>query len=316
MKVVSTAKLRESLRNELCDRFPEVEFLFYKSMTEAEESWSQAEILVTYGEDVTEDILASFIQLKWIMVISAGLEKMPLRKIKEKGIIVTNARGIHKIPMAEYTFSVLLNVAKNTKIWFENQAQNKWDRRVTMEELFGASMTILGPGAIGNEIARLAKAFGMSTIGVNRSGQSVAHIDKIYTIDQLKEASSNSKYVVAILPETPETQGILDAGFFKALRQDAVFVNIGRGKTVNQTALLEALQAGEFDHAVLDVFEEEPLPENHPFWQMDNVTVTPHFSSVTANYQLRSIDIFKENLTRYLNKETDLINRIDLDRGY
>jgi phosphoglycerate dehydrogenase-like enzyme len=316
MKIVSTAQLREELREDLHQSFPEVNFVYYKSMKDAENDLAEAEVLITYGEDVTEAEINKVKKLKWIMVISAGLEKMPLNLIKEKGILVTNARGIHQIPMAEYTFTMLLHVAKNTKTWLENQSKAIWDRRVKMEELHDQTLAIIGPGAIGSEIARLAKAFGMTTIGVNTSGKPVEYIDLIYKIDDRLQAIKNAKYVVSILPETADTYKILDSKFFQAMREDAVFVNIGRGKTVDQLALIEALQTNQIYHAVLDVFEEEPLPKDHPFWQMENVTVSPHFSSVTSGYQPRALDIFKKNLSNYIKASNNWINLIDLDRGY
>ena len=316
MKIVSTAQLREELREDLSQSFPEVSFEYYKSMKDAEHALDQAEVLITYGEDLTETEINKSTQLKWIMVISAGLEKMPLKLIKEKDIIVTNARGIHRVPMAEYTFTMLLHVAKNTKTWLENQSKAIWDRRIKMEELHDQTLALIGPGAIGSEIARLAKAFGMTTIGVNTKGTPVDYIDVIYKIDDLLQAVQNAKYVVSILPETADTYKILDSKFFEAMRNDAVFVNIGRGKTVDQSSMLIALQNNQIQHAVLDVFEEEPLPNDHPFWKMDNVTVSPHFSSVTEGYQPRALEIFKKNLSNYIKGSNDWINLIDLDRGY
>ncbi len=316
MKILSSAKLKKELREDLETCFPNLEFLFYPSIEEAEKDLPEAEILITYGEDLTEAHIEQAHALKWIMVISAGLEKMPLIKIKEHHIMVTNAKGIHRIPMAEYTFTTILNVAKNTRVWFEQQHQANWDRRVKMEELHGETMAIIGAGAIGSEIARLAKAFGMTTVGVTRSGHESAYIDKMYTTEALLEACRTAKYIVAILPETRQTQNLLNADVFRAMRSEAVFVNIGRGKTVDQDALLQALQTNQIAHAILDVFEEEPLSKSHPFWSMNNVTVTPHFSSVTANYQPRALEIFKKNLTTYLNKENNFMNQIDLDRGY
>ncbi|HSU78798.1 MAG TPA: D-2-hydroxyacid dehydrogenase [Candidatus Angelobacter sp.] len=316
MKIVSTAQLREELREDLSQSFPEVSFEYYKSMKDAEHALDQAEVLITYGEDLTETEINKSTQLKWIMVISAGLEKMPLKLIKEKDIIVTNARGIHRVPMAEYTFTMLLHVAKNAKMWLENQSKAIWDRRIKMEELHDQTLALIGPGAIGSEIARLAKAFGMTTIGVNTKGTPVDYIDVIYKIDDLLQAVQNAKYVVSILPETADTYKILDSKFFEAMRNDAVFVNIGRGKTVDQSSMLIALQNNQIQHAVLDVFEEEPLPNDHPFWKMDNVTVSPHFSSVTEGYQPRALEIFKKNLSNYIKGSNDWINLIDLDRGY
>lgn len=276
-----------------------------------------ADVLITYGEDLTPEMVKRAEHLKWIMVISAGLDRLPFSAIKEKGIMVTNARGIHKIPMAEYVFAAILQWAKKTKKWNEQQANHHWDKYgVKMEEITGQPIAIIGAGAIGGEIARLAKAFRMPTYGVNRSGRPAEYIDHMFKTDRMNEALKEAKYVVAVLPQTKETVALIGRDQFRAMRKDALFINIGRGKTVDQAALLEALKTGEIAGAVLDVFEEEPLDPGHPFWDMENVTVTPHFSSITSEYQPRALAIFEQNLDAYLAGRRDLINLIDLDRGY
>lgn len=317
MHVVTSAKIRHDLQDRLRNNFPSIRFSFYNHINDALEALSEADVLITYGEDLSPEMIEQAKQLKWIMVISAGLEKMPFQAIKERSIFVTNARGIHKTPMAEYTLAAMLQSAKNMKQWTKNQVAHIWDKTgVKMTELAGEALAIIGPGAIGSEIARLAKAFGMETYGVNRSGDDVPYIDHIYKLKDIFIPLAKAKYVVSVLPHTVETDHLLGTEHFKAMRNDALFINIGRGKTIDQDALLNALANGWIAEAVLDVFEEEPLPEAHPFWDMDNVTITPHFSSVTSGYQPRAIAIFEENLKQFIEGGTNYINLIDLDRGY
>ncbi|WP_085521214.1 D-2-hydroxyacid dehydrogenase [Tuberibacillus sp. Marseille-P3662] len=316
MNVVTSAKIRRDLRAELHQEFPRINFSFHTSMNEAKHDLQQADILITYGEDLDAEIINGAERLKWIMVISAGVEKMPLETILNQNITVTNARGIHKIPMAEYTLGVLLKTIKNMDTWYDNQQAHVWDRSVTMSELAGKTMTIIGPGAIGGEVARLAKAFRMNTLGINRTGKSANHIDEMYKMQQMIKPLQAADFVVSILPYTSETEQLITKTQFEGMKSSAIFINIGRGQTVRQADLLEALNEGDIAHAVLDVFEEEPLDAEHPFWAMDQVTITPHFSAITSQYQPRAIDIFKRNLRKYINGERDFVNWVDMNRGY
>ncbi|GGH87511.1 phosphoglycerate dehydrogenase-like enzyme [Pullulanibacillus pueri] len=316
MRVLSTTRLQGDLEAQLQAKFPQVRFAFFSSIDRVTSHLSEADVLLTYGEDLTAEHIEQATDLKWIMVISAGLEKMPFEAIKKKGILVTNARGIHSIPMAEYTMATMLQFAKNMKQWHENQKAHCWDRSVEMTELAHKVITIIGPGAIGSEIARLAKAFRMTVYGISRSGQSVENVDQMFTMENIEKVLPLSDVVISVLPQTKETEQLITGKYFSLMPSTALFINIGRGKTVRQRDLLEALQSKTIAGAVLDVFEEEPLDPNHPFWEMDNVTLTPHFSSATAGYQPRSIDIFEKNLEVFLEGREEFINPIDLDRGY
>lgn len=316
MLVVSSARIQTALQNQLIKNHPDIDFSFYKNINEVADDLPLAEVLITYGEDLTNEIIDHAKNLRWIMVISAGLDRMPFKAIKEKGIIVTNARGIHSIPMAEYTLAAMLQWSKKTKEWAANQKERIWSKNaIKMNELAYQTITVIGTGAIGNEIARLAKAMRMKTLGVNRSGSTAEFFDETFTVDDLTIPISQSMVVVSVLPHTKETDHLIGKRHFEAMPENSLFINIGRGKTVDQEALLEALKNREMS-AVLDVFEQEPLPGDHPFWGMDNVTITPHFSAVTSQYQPRSLDIFEKNLSLYKEQRTDLINLIDLDRGY
>lgn len=314
MNIYSSILPAEELQNDAKEIFPDVNFEFHKGIKE--ELFLNAEVFITYGEDLTEELILKTDKLKWIMVMSAGLEKMPFEACKQKGILVTNARGIHKIPMAEFTIGMMLQHVKQMRTLWENEKKQQWQRKLPMGELYGKTLLILGIGAIGGEVARLAKAFQMTTIGVNRSGENVNWADEIYTMEKIEKALPKADFIVSVLPSTKETKHFLEKSHFDLMKNSSVFINIGRGDLIQEDVLMAALQEGKIAHAYLDVFYTEPLAEDHPFWRMENVTVTPHISSLTKNYMPRSFEIFKQNLHTYIKKDADFINVIDMDRGY
>ncbi|AIF42547.1 3-phosphoglycerate dehydrogenase [Virgibacillus sp. SK37] len=311
-----SAKISEKHQIRLKEAFPEQQFIMCSSMDEASAYLKAAEILVTYGEDLTPELIEHAAQLKWIMVLSAGMDRMPFDAIKAKGILVTNARGIHKTPMAEYAISMLLQVYRQAKILKEREKEHDWDRHVRMEELNGKTLLVAGAGAIGQEVARLAKAFQMKTIGLSRSGEQREHFDENYQSTELERLLPETDIVVSVLPSTKETREFYTYEHFRKLPKHAVFLNMGRGDAVKTEVILDAIRNKEIAHAVLDVFEEEPLPNDHPFWDEENITVTPHLSGISKLYQKRALDIFEENLKIYLQGKDDFVNKIDVSRGY
>lgn len=316
MFILGTFLAKDKYLNDLRMNFPDETFSFHKGIENAREYLGKAEVLVTYGEDLTPELIEEAHQLKWIMVMSAGMDKMPFEAIDEKGILVTNARGIHKTPMAEYTISMMLQTYRQAKALIEQEKNEIWNRRVKMQELHGKTIVVIGAGAIGGEIARLANAFSMKTIGVNRSGRLVDNFDKIVTITHLEDVLSEADFVVSVLPSTKETRHVLTEKHFDVMKETAVFINIGRGSVVSEQVLIDALTQHKIGHAVLDVFETEPLSSEHIFWKLENVTVTPHISGISRYYLPRAMEVFKENLTISKQDRTDYINQIDVKRGY
>lgn len=314
MDALFTFKLKEENEQQLREEFPEVTFHFSGTLDRS--LLPTCDILITYGEDLDEDSINAAKELKWVMVASAGLEKMPLSQLDERGILVTNVRGIHKTPMAESVLAHLLALKRSLPKIYDYQRKREWNKRLGSSELKGSTAMIIGPGAIGSEIGRLLQAFGVFTIGCNRSGRIADHMNEMITFDQLQERLPDADIVISLLPSTPETRGLLKAEHFKAMKKDAIFMNFGRGDVVQETVLHTALNEGQIGHAVLDVFETEPLPSDHPFFQMENVTVSPHVSSHSSEYIPRSLEIFTYNLRKWLNGEDDVQNKIDLKRGY
>ncbi|WP_312507514.1 D-2-hydroxyacid dehydrogenase [Lysinibacillus sp.] len=314
MRVYFTFEPRPDLREPLLTDFPQLDFVFDSGLSN--EELQQADILVTYGEDLTEENIQYATKLKWIFVASAGIEKMPARAIMERGILVSNVRGIHKTPMAESMLAHILAIKRALPWMYEQQKKSEWSKKAKQTELRDSTALILGPGAIGSEVGRLLQAFGVTTIGCNRSGKEAAYMDSMISFAQLKEALPNADIVISVLPKTPETTHLLKEEHFVAMKSSAIFMNFGRGNLVDEKVLIQAIATEQIGYAVLDVFEVEPLSSDSPLWSFSNVIVSPHISSHSSRYVERSLEIFKPSLIKWLKGDTDLENVMDLSRGY
>ncbi len=314
MRIYFTFEPRPDLREPLVAEFPQVDFIFETGLSIDE--LKRADVLVTYGEDLNNENMNYATNLKWIFVASAGIEKMPAQAIIERNILVSNVRGIHKTPMAESMLAHILAIKRALPWMYEQQKKSEWSKKAKQSELRDSTALILGPGAIGSEVGRLLQAFGVTTIGCNRSGKEAAYMDNVVCFDQLIEALPKADIVISVLPKTDETTHLLKQEHFKAMKSNAIFMNFGRGNLVEEDTLIHAIQSGEIGYAVLDVFEQEPLAVDHPLWSLPNVIVSPHISSHSSRYVERSLHIFKPSLEKWLRGEKDLENVMDLSRGY
>lgn len=314
MRIYFTFEPRPDLKEPLVKQFPQVDFIFHARLDE--EELEKADVLVTYGEDLNDSRIEIAKNLKWIFVASAGIEKMPAKAIAERNILVSNVRGIHKTPMAESILAHILSLKRALPFIYENKRNKLWDKKARLSELNGSTALIIGPGAIGSEIGRLLQAFGVYTIGCNRSGEDAPFMNETYRIDELESQLQKANVVLSMLPSTPETKHLIKLKHFELMRDDAIFMNFGRGNVVKTDVLIQALEQKLIFHAVLDVFEEEPLPLSNKLWELDNVTISPHFSSHSSRYVERSLEIFKPSLEKWLKGETDVENKMNILRGY
>lgn len=315
--ILFLAKLTKQDEARLREKFSEQSFVFCKNMEEATAYLNEAEVLATYGEDLTPELVKQAVQLKWIMVLSAGMDQMPFTEIEARGILVTNSRGIHRVPMAEYAISMLLQVYRKEKFLMKREEEHTWGKPyINIGEISGKTILVAGTGAIGQEVARLAKAFQMNTYGISRSGRPVDYFDETYRTDKIEELLPKADFVVSVLPSTEQTKGMFTYEYFQLLPDHAVFLNMGRGDLVSSEDILKAIREKEIAHAVLDVVEEEPLPENHPLWQEESITITPHVSGVSKHYLNRALEIFEKNLQIYLRDQHEYVNEVDVRQGY
>ncbi len=281
-----------------------------------------ADILIGWSKTIADDVLQEDSHLKWLQTWSAGVDTLPLDRLKERGVLLTSASGVHAVPISESIFAMMLSFSRQMHIAVRHQLQKKWDSDLkapghsTLGELNGKTLAIVGVGEIGRETARLAKAFGMQVIGVRRSEQSEQHVDRMYTMDGLHEALGQADYIVNVLPLTDETRHMFDATAWNAAKQGAFFVNAGRGPTVDTASLIDALRSGHIGGAGLDVFEQEPLPADNPLWEMEQVIITPHVAGTNERYAERVVDIFTENIKAYAEGNTMPRNLVDYERMY
>lgn len=237
-----------------------------------------------------------FTNLRLIQLTSAGLDRVPLDYVRAHGIELHNAAGVYSVPMAEFAVCGILQLYKQSRFFTENQARHKWEKHRGLLELSGKRVCILGCGDVGREIAKRLKAFGCHVTGVNRTVRVLPDFDAVLPLDALPDAAAVCDILICCIALTLETRGIVSKEIFGCLSSGAIFVNVARGALADETAMTAWLQSG--GHAVLDVFEEEPLPETSPLWVMENVLLTPHNSFVGDGNRERLWKMTKENLKK------------------
>lgn len=265
------------------------------------------------------ELLAEMPALGWFQAWSAGVDHLwEYDTIRKADFQITSASGIHPVPMAEHIFSLLLSLSRGLVRNNLYRQERRWVKveQQSLFELEGKTMLILGAGKIGRRTATVARAFGMRVIAVKRRHlERLGPYDEVVAWEAFREYLGQADVVLNILPLTRDTRGLFGEKEFKEMKPDAIFLNLGRGKTVDQGALIKALKNGEIQAAGLDVFEPEPLPDTSPLWHMDNVAMTCHYAGFTPHYEERAEEIFLANLRRYLDGEK-LENLADRSREY
>ncbi|MFE6799347.1 D-2-hydroxyacid dehydrogenase [Paenibacillus chitinolyticus] len=287
----------------------------FPTAEEAGDRLASTDILLTSGA-FQDDWLLLLPKLRWFQSLSAGVDKLPLKKLDERGIQVTNMSGVHSIQMSEYALSVMLDFVRRSHTLKKSQSRKEWNHRIRTTELHGQTLGLIGTGAIGSEVARKAKAFDMKVIGYSRSGRDREHFDDMRKGKSgLHSLLRESDFVVVIVPATRETENLIGAEELALMKPSAFLVNMARGSVINETALIEALRKGNLTGAALDVFREEPLPADSPLWEMEQAALTPHIAGNTPKYVERCAEILFPNIRRFIENKP-LINRIDPEHGY
>ena len=241
--------------------------------------------------------IEKFSSLKFIQLTSAGFDRVPMEYVREKGIKIFNARGVYSVPMAEYAVAGVLSLYKKLEFFFGNQKQHKWEKHRGVMELFGKTVLIVGAGNVGSECAKRFSAFGCKVYGADIVPVENENFIKVFSISELDTALKTADVVVLTLPLTKETKGLFNKSKFDLLKDGALLVNISRGAVVNTNDLTCALTKN-LGGAVLDVFETEPLEENSPLWDMENVIITPHNSFVGEGNKKRLFDVVVSNIKK------------------
>jgi phosphoglycerate dehydrogenase-like enzyme len=301
-------------------RWPEMRVVHLPDYSNLDREIQDADIFVGFSVRVEQFSLAR--KLKWIHTTAAAVTQLMYPELRQSGIYVTNASGIHAVPMSEHILGMLIALARRFPDCFRNQRQSRWapqewwDAPVRPRELHGQTLLLIGFGAVGRAVAQIVRPLGMRVWAVTRSGQGDETLaEKIFPVSKLEEALPQADFVILAAPETPETHQMMGAREFARMKSSAYFVNVARGSLIDEAALIGALTRRAIAGAALDVASEEPLPPESPLWKLDNLFITPHVSAVSDRLWERQGDLVMENLERWFSGR-ELVNRIDLARGY
>jgi phosphoglycerate dehydrogenase-like enzyme len=258
-----------------------------------------------YGSILTE-LWLELRSAKWIHTLAAGVESLPFDLLRSTSVVVTNSRGLYAEALGEFAVAAMLWFAKDLRRLTRNQEARRWEP-YTVERLAGKTVGIIGYGGIGQAVGARAETLGMRVLSVRRRQE--------YGEPAVEDALAHSDYVVVSTPLTPATFRFITRERIALMKPEAVFINIGRGRTVDEEALIDALRERRIRGAALDVFETEPLPEGHPLWTLENVLLSPHTADHTADAHLRAMHFFLENLRRFRAGEA-LENVVDKVEQY
>ncbi|MBC7251552.1 MAG: D-2-hydroxyacid dehydrogenase [Anaerolineae bacterium] len=299
------------------------------------------EVLYTYY--IPDDLLSRAPHLRWVQLNSAGADHVLDHPLMQSEVMITTASGLHAVRIAEYVFASIFAFVYRIPRMLHYQRRREWPSGrwdiFAGPELRGQTIGIVGYGSIGREVGRIAHALGMRVLASKRTPQLAISSDeyhipgtgdpegklvsRLYLPDQLPEMVAECDFVVVTTPLTPQTRGLISEKVLRAMKPNAYLVNIARGPVVDERALIRALQEGWIAGAGLDVFEEEPLPADSPLWELarasaegaGNIILSPHIAGFTLRYDERAVEIFAENLRRYLSGQP-LMNLVNKERGY
>ncbi len=254
-------------------------------------------------------------RLRWVHVAGVGVEAVLFPELVSSRVTLTNSRGVFDQAIAEYVLGFMLAFAKGFPMTFDLQRRHAWQHRET-EQLRGQTVLVVGAGGIGRAIGRLARCVGMHVMGVARTARpSDPDLGRVVAVRDLGAILAEADYVVIAVPLTSETKGMFGAAALDRMKQTARLINVGRGPTVDEDALLNALRSKRIAGAAMDVFMEEPLPKDHLFWDLPGVIVSPHMSGDFTGWASELSRLFVENFLRWRRGER-LLNVVDKRRGY
>jgi len=273
---------------------------------------ADSEAMLAWGSP--PGLLPHMAKLRWVQALTAGVEGWLALPDLPSGLALTCARGTHRESMPENILGALFHITKPYAAVVEDQKQVKWTRRVATP-LNGKTLGILGLGAIGQEVARLATALRMRVIGTRRGGAPVAGVEKVLPPERTADILAQSDFVLLLLPATPETENFINAERLAQMKPGAWLLNFGRGHLIDDADLIAAVKAKRIAGAVLDVFRQEPLPTGHPFWTTEGILVLPHIGGGHPTRDTVVARLFVENLGRFLDGRP-LRELVDREAGY
>lgn len=308
------------IRERLEKDFPEHTFVQLQNYDRAPEEIPDTDVFIGWSLRPEQFIAAK--KLKWIHSPAAAVHQLMFPELIRSSVLLTNSTGIHGPVVAEHAIAVLLALAKRLpqamqyqakKIWSQDQL---WQEQPRPREVADATVLVVGMGGIGSEFTVRAKALGMKVLAVRENpAKGNGGADAVFSPAQINEVLPQADYVFLCTPVTPATTGLINTERLRRMKPDSYLINVGRGPLIDEPALLDALQNRRIAGAALDVFNEEPLPADSPFWSLDNLLITPHTAAVTERLWGRHYRLIVENLKRFIAGKP-LLNEVDKTRGY
>ena len=301
----------DRFRLALAAEFPGVEMHAATTREEALPHAPGAQVLVALDSRFDEGLVRAATDLAWIQALSTGTDVIDgLKTLDRRRVMITTMRGVHGPQMAEITVMHMLALSRRLPKMFRNQQHRRWERW-EQPLLWRKTAAILGVGAIAGDMARCFRTFGMTVIGISRSEREVEHFERIYPRSRMKEAVARADYFVVLAPHSTENDRIVNAEVLAAMKLGAYLVNVSRGGVVDEDALIDALRRGAIAGAGLDVFSNEPLPEDHPLWSLENVIITPRVGGMSNVYVEQCLPLLRRNLRAFLAGDTaSMVNRV------
>lgn len=314
MKLVIINKITEEKLSEIKTAVPGSIVESYPTPKDALLHVFDADGIAMWGFQNIQPLLEAAPEVRWVHSLSDGVERLLTKDMIDRPIILTNSHGVHDRAVADHTMALILSLMRCIPAMVRQQDQKIWKRPKT-NSLYQKTIAIIGYGSIGKSIAQRAKSFDAKILAIKKHISDEPLADQVYTTDQIEEVLPQADIIVAALPSTPATNRFFGKKEFSLMRKSAFFINIARASVVDENALLDALQNQTIAGAALDVFTKEPLPEDHPFWSMENVIISPHAASFTPDSWNRVLDLMKSNFIAFSQGEK-LTNEINKTKGY
>lgn len=300
----------------LKEQLPNEDIRFFKNYKDIEDDIDKVEILMNVSK-MDSDIIKKATNLKWISSYSSGVDFYDLELLEQMNIPLTNSRGAHIKQISEQVIGAMVHFSRNFHDAIKAKKANKWYDTMPLDELYSKNLLIIGTGNIGKEIARKAKIFEMNTYGIRfkESNEKIEYFDEVYNVKDLDNRLKGMDYIVLVVPSNENTYKMIKKEQFELMDKTAVFMNVGRGNTVDEEAFFDALENNTIKAGYTDVFFKEPIDKDSRAYKIDNLLFTPHTAGISPHTTKRVVDQFVENFKRY-KKNEPLKNLVDKKLRY
>lgn len=289
----------EMYRDRLRAEFPELQFAVFRDAAEVTGDIADVDVMMMFGLELRDHMLTGAPRLQWIQSLATGVDHFLRAPSLKPEVLITSGRGIHGAPMREQVVYMMMAVSRDAARQVEDHQHRVWQRRL-WSTLHGKTAAIVGTGIVGAATGELLTAFGMRTIGVSRAPRAEKGFDAMLPMEQLRDAAAKADYLINVLPATPTNLNLFDGAVFAAMKPSAYYISAGRGQTVDEAALIDALRERRIAGAAFDVFQTEPLPPDSPFWSLPNVFITPHVGGYIVEYEDFIMPLIVDNMRAFL----------------